>query len=81
MVGAMVTMNQDLSLPDIACLYDLSYLACVKGNRIMMHRWLGQVWQAEEIWGRRVDLKDSHQTGLQGHVYTECEVTSGVHDT
>ncbi len=51
MVGAMVTMKEDLKLPDVACLCDVSYLACVKGNRIMMHRWLGQVWQAEEIWG------------------------------
>ncbi len=46
----MATMIENLRLPDIACLCDLSYLACVKGDRIMMHRWLGQVWQAEEIW-------------------------------
>lgn len=41
---------EDLRLPDIASLCNMSYLACVKGNRIMMHRWLGQVWQAEKIW-------------------------------
>ena len=48
MVGAMMTMNEDFRLLDIC---HLSYLACVKDNRIMMHRWLGQVWQAEKIWG------------------------------